>query len=218
MPAGWADHPPHSGRVEARGFAAAHGSSVEPQVGPSAERGTVSVVETERLVLRRLSVDDAEFIRGLLNDPSFLRYIGDKGVRTTADARAYIEKGPVDSYQRHGFGLYLAVRKEDGVPIGICGLVKREALEHVDVGFAFLPQFWSQGYALESASAVVAHGRNVLGLTRVVAVTTPDNHGSIKVLEKLGFRFTGRVRLSDDGPELHLFGSDGQSDSRRPHA
>jgi [ribosomal protein S5]-alanine N-acetyltransferase len=169
----------------------------------------VNVVETERLALRRLSIDDAEFIRGLLNDPSFLRFIGDKGVRTVADARAYIVKGPVESYERHGFGLYLATRKEDAAPIGICGLVKRDALEDVDVGFAFLPQFWSKGYAFESASAVVAYGRNVLGLTRVVAVTMPDNHGSIRVLEKLGFRLTGMARLSEDGPGLQLFASEG---------
>jgi RimJ/RimL family protein N-acetyltransferase len=165
----------------------------------------VNVVETERLALRRLTIEDAEFIRQLLNDPSFLRFIGDKGVRTIDDARAYIVNGPVESYRQHGFGLYLATRKEDGVPMGICGLVKRDALEDVDVGFAFLPQFWSKGYACESASAVLAYGREGVGLTRVVAVTMADNHASIRVLEKLGFRFRRMVRLSDGGPELQLF-------------
>jgi len=168
----------------------------------------VTVVETERLTLRRLELGDAEFILGLLNDPSFLRFIGDKGVRTLDDAREYISNGPVASYERFGFGLYLTERKEDRVPIGICGLLKRESLEDVDVGFAFLPQFWSKGYAFESASAVMAYGRNVLGLTRIVAVTSPDNDASIRLLSKLGLKFESMVRLSEESPEIRLFGSD----------
>ncbi|HLE68485.1 MAG TPA: GNAT family N-acetyltransferase [Vicinamibacteria bacterium] len=168
----------------------------------------MTVVETERLTLRRLELGDAEFILGLLNDPSFLRFIGDKGVRTLDDAREYISNGPVASYERFGFGLYLTERKEDRVPIGICGLLKRESLKDVDVGFAFLPQFWSKGYAFESASAVMAYGRNVLGLTRIVAVTSPDNDASIRLLSKLGLKFESMVRLSEESPEIRLFGSD----------
>ena len=168
----------------------------------------MTVVETERLTLRRLEVGDAEFILGLLNDPSFLRFIGDKGVRTLDDAREYISSGPIASYERFGFGLYLTARKDDDVPIGICGLLKRDSLMDVDVGFAFLPRFWSKGYALEAASAVMAHGRNVLGLTRIVAITSPDNEASIRLLEKLGMRFESMVRLSADSPEILLFASD----------
>ena len=168
----------------------------------------MTVVETERLTLRRLELGDAEFILGLLNDPSFLRFIGDKGVRTLDDAREYISNGPVASYERFGFGLYLTERKEDRVPIGICGLLKRESLKDVDMGFAFLPQFWSKGYAFESASAVMAYGRNVLGLTRIVAVTSPDNGASIRLLEKLGLKFESMARLSEDSPEIRLFASE----------
>jgi len=168
----------------------------------------VTVVETERLTLRRLETGDAEFILALLNDPSFLRFIGDKGVRTVDDAREYIVNGPVASYERFGFGLYLTERKDDGVPIGICGLLKREALKDVDVGFAFLPQFWSKGYAFESASAVMAYGRNVLGLTRIVAITSPHNEASMRLLEKLGMKFESMVRLSEDSAEIRLFASD----------
>ena len=168
----------------------------------------MTVVETERLTLRRLELGDAEFILGLLNDPSFLRFIGDKGVRTLDDAREYISNGPVASYERFGFGLYLTERKEDRVPIGICGLLKRESLKDVDVGFAFLPQFWSKGYAFESASAVMAYGRNVLGLTRIVAVTSPDNDASIRLLSKLGLKFESMARLSEDSPEIRLFASE----------
>ena len=119
----------------------------------------MAVVETPRLTLRRFTLDDAEFIFGLLNQPSFLEFIGDKGVRTLDDARDYLLKGPIASYETFGFGLYLVNRKQDGTPIGMCGLLKREALQDVDIGFAFLPEFWSKGYAVESASAVLEHGR-----------------------------------------------------------
>jgi len=169
---------------------------------------SVIVVETERLTLRRLEIGDAEFMLGLLNDPSFLRFIGDKGVRTLDDAREYILNGPVASYERFGFGLYLTALKGDRAAIGICGLLKRDSLKDVDVGFAFLPQFWSKGYAFEAASAVMAYGRNVLGLTRIVAITSPDNEASIRLLEKLGMRFEAMVRLSEESPEIRLFASE----------
>ena len=165
----------------------------------------MNVIETDRLALRRLSIDNAGFILDLLNQPSFIHFIGDRGVRTLDDARDYILKGPIASYERFGFGLYLTMLKESEVPIGICGLVKRESLEDVDVGFAFLPQFWSKGYASESASAVMAYGKSALGLNRIVGVTSADNYGSIRVLEKIGLRFAKMVRLSADGPELMLF-------------
>ena len=163
------------------------------------------VLETERLILRRLSDEHAAFILQLLNEPSFLRNIGDKGVRTKADALEYIRTGPISSYERFGFGLYLVELKETGASIGLCGLVKRETLKHVDVGFAFLPAFWSKGYATEAAFAVVTYGKDVLGLNRIVAITTPDNLGSIRVLEKLGLRFERMIRLFKDEAELKLF-------------
>jgi RimJ/RimL family protein N-acetyltransferase len=171
----------------------------------------LKVIETDRLNLRRLSDDDAEFILELLNDPSFLRFIGDKGVRTLDDARDYILNGPVDMYNRLGFGLYLTELKESGVPVGICGLIKRDSLEDVDIGFAFLPRFWAKGYAYESASAVMAYGKTVLGLKRIVAITSPDNYASGRLLEKLGLRFERMIQLSKvlkDAPEVRLYASD----------
>lgn len=168
----------------------------------------LNVLETERLALRRLSADDAEFILELLNQPSFIKNIGDRGVRTNDDAVRYIQKGPVASYEQFGFGLYLVELKGTGVPIGICGLLKRETLPDVDVGFAFLPKFWSRGYAVESASAVMKHGRDVLGIGRIVAITSPENYGSIKVLEKIGLRFERLMELSEDEPAIKLFVSD----------
>ena len=169
----------------------------------------MKILETDRLILRHLTIEDAEFVLKLLNEPSFLSFIGDKGVRTLDDARNYILKGPVESYQRFGFGLYLTELKENGIPIGICGLLKRESLKDVDIGYAFLPQFWGQGYASEAAAAVMAFGKSALGLNRIVAVTSPDNHSSIKVLEKLGLKFAQMVRLSEGEPEIKLFAPDG---------
>jgi len=166
------------------------------------------VLETERLVLRRMTTDDAEFILKLVNEPSFIRFIGDKGVRNHADAVQYIQTGPVTSYQRFGFGLYLVELKESRVPIGMCGLVKRDSLPDVDVGFTFLPAFWSKGYAFEAAVAVKAYGTNVLGIGRLVAITNPDNESSIKLLEKIGLRFERMIRLSEDASEIKLFASD----------
>jgi RimJ/RimL family protein N-acetyltransferase len=162
------------------------------------------VLRTERLELRELELGDDAFILKLLNEDGFLRFIGDKGVRTLADAREYLSKGPMDSYRRNGFGLYLASLR-NGEPIGMCGLVKRDSLPDVDVGFAFLSHHWSKGYAAESATAVLAYGKERLRLRRIVAITAPDNHGSIAVLEKIGLKFERTIRLSDDIKELRLF-------------
>jgi RimJ/RimL family protein N-acetyltransferase len=170
------------------------------------EENTLSVIETERLTLRRVTDADAEFILDLLNQPSFLRYIGDKGVRNTEDAIRYIQTGPVASYERFGFGLYLVELKETGLPIGMCGLLKRDVLPDVDMGFAFLPDYWSRGYAFEAASAVITHGREVFGLRRIVAITSIENRASIKLLEKLGLEFEGLITPSEELGEVRLFG------------
>jgi RimJ/RimL family protein N-acetyltransferase len=168
----------------------------------------MKVLETERLILRRLTVEDSGFILELLNDPEWLRFIGDRGVRTVDDARGYILKNLVAMYERLGFGLYLCELKGASVPIGICGLIKRDSLEDVDIGFAFLPAFRGKGYAFESASAVMTYAERTLGLNRLAAITSPDNFVSGKLLEKLGFNFERMIKLSDDGEEVSLFAVD----------
>lgn len=166
-------------------------------------------LQTERLFLRRLApAYDADFILELLNEPSFLRYIGDKGVRDRASACRYIETGPMASYARFGFGLLRVELRDGGQPIGICGLLKRDTLKDVDVGFAFLPRYWSRGYAFEAASAVLAEGRAKFGLKRIVAITSPDNEASIRLLGRLGFHPEGLARLSDSEPPVKLFASE----------
>jgi RimJ/RimL family protein N-acetyltransferase len=167
----------------------------------------MKVLETERLILRWLSTDDAAFILRLVNEPSWLKYIGDKGVRTIQDAENYIRNGPVEMYGRLGFGLYLVELKDGSEPLGICGLIKRKSLEHVDLGFAFLPNFWRNGYAYEAAAAAMSYGKSVLGLSRIVAIVSQDNHPSSKLLEKLGFRFERLVALNSDEEELELYAS-----------
>jgi RimJ/RimL family protein N-acetyltransferase len=166
----------------------------------------MNILESERLKLRELELADDRFILRLLNEEGFLRFIGDKGVRTLSDARDYILQGPMESYRRFGFGLYLTSLAGSGVPIGICGLLKRDTLEDVDIGFAFLSQFWSRGYAAESAAAVLAYGRQRFNLERIVAVTAADNRGSIAVLEKIGLEFERVVKLSEHSPELKMYG------------
>ena len=153
------------------------------------------VVETARLVLRRLSTADADFILALLNEPSFIRYIGDRGVRTRDAACAYISDRLASSYGVHGFGLYRVELKPEGIPIGICGFVKRDVLEHADIGFAFLESFWSRGFAHETAAAVLEYGRDVLRFRRILGITTQDNGSSTRLLEKLGLQFERLVRL-----------------------
>lgn len=165
----------------------------------------MKVLETDRLVLRRLSIEDAGFILELLNEPAWIQFIGDRGVRTLEDARAYILKGPVEMYARHGFGLYLTELKQDGTPLGLCGLIKRDFLEDADLGFAFLSRFWGKGYAHEAASGVMAHAKSALGLQRIVAITSPDNDSSIALLKKAGFAFERMVVFPADGAELKLF-------------
>lgn len=167
------------------------------------------MITTPRLTIRPFTHGDAEFVLRLLNDATFIRNIADRGVRTLEQARDYLTAGPLASDAAHGFGLWRVALRENDVPIGMCGLVKRDALEDVDVGYAFLPEYTAQGFARESAAAVLAWARKVRGLSRLVAVVNPGNDRSIRLLEKLGFRFERMVRLSADGEDLRLFANEG---------
>ncbi len=165
----------------------------------------MNILETERLRIRQLSVADAGFILELLNEPSFIQNIGDRNVRTLEDARAYILNGPVVSYAKNGFGLSLVILKETDEPIGMCGLIKRDALEDVDIGYAFLPRYWSKGYAIESTLGMKAYAKDVIKLKRLVGIVDPANEGSIRVLEKTGLTYEKMIKLSEDDIELKLF-------------
>lgn len=164
------------------------------------------VLQTDRLHLCHLSTSDAPFIVELLNTPSWLAFIGDRGVKTLDDARDYILNGPIASYNRFGFGLYLVKLAENQVPIGLCGLLKRETLEDIDIGFAFMPDYTRQGYGYEAASAVMTYARETLNLKRIVAITAPANQSSINLLERLGLRYETTITLAGATNESLLFG------------
>ena len=166
------------------------------------------ILETERLILREIAIEDAEFLLRLLNEPSFISNIGDRNVRTIEDAERYALNGPITSYEQHGFGLYLVVLKETGEAIGICGLVKREAFADADIGYAFLPEYWGKGYAIEATAATKSYAFEQLGQRRLLAIVNPENESSIRLLKKLGLGFTRMVRMSDDAPEICLYSSD----------
>ena len=168
----------------------------------------MTVLETERLSLREFTVDDAQFILTLLNKPSFLRYIGDKQVRNLEDAGAYILNGPVASYERNGFGLYLVELKESYTPIGMCGFLKRDELPDPDIGFAFMPEFWGKGFAFEAATAVLEDARQRLGLQCILAITSLDNEASIKLLQRLGLRFDKVITTAAGREQVRLFTTD----------
>lgn len=153
------------------------------------------VLRTERLVLRELTQDDAPFIFELLTSRGFVEGIGDRGVRTLDAARGYIEDRIAASYREHGFGMWLATPVDEAAPVGLVGLVKRDELEDVDIGYALLERAWGRGYAQEAASAVLRHAREHLGLARIVAIAIPDNAASRKVLEKIGLRFVEVVQF-----------------------
>lgn len=157
------------------------------------------MLETARLQLRELDAGDADFIVALLNDPAFIEFIGDRGVRTPHDALGYVARIR-ESYLRHGFGLYVVLQRSDGRPTGLCGLVRRDSLPSVDLGFAFLPEFRRHGYGLESATAVLAQAR-ALGIDPLLAICSPHNLGSRALLERLGFHFIKQLVLDGESAE-----------------
>ena len=166
------------------------------------------MLTTARLRLELLSYDDSGFIRDLLNERGFIEYIGDKGVRTQEDAEQYLRAGPIGSYEENGFGLYLVRLDDSGEAIGICGLLKRDGFDDPDLGFAFCESHWGQGYASEAARAVLNYGHSDLGLDRIIAMADAANEASVRVLEKLGFRFEGKVTMPGETEEICLYRMD----------
>jgi RimJ/RimL family protein N-acetyltransferase len=165
-------------------------------------------LETERLSLRRLRFEDAPYLVDLLNQPSFLANIGDRGVRNVDDAHRYLREGPMAMYGRYGFGLWRASRRSDDAFIGMCGLLKRDILPDVDIGYAFLPPYWGQGYAFEAANATIELGARRFGLKRIIGVVSEHNTPSIRVLEKAGLRFERMYPMHPGEPDVRLYARD----------
>ena len=165
----------------------------------------MNIIETNRLILRKFIIDDAGFVLELLNSPSWLKYIGDRNVKNLEDAKNYISDKLISSYIKNGFGLYEIILKKDNIPVGMCGLIKRDTLENIDLGFALSPVFTGNGYAFEAAFETLNYAKTVLKLERIIAITTTENKNSIKLLEKLKFVFEKMVLLSNEEEELMLF-------------
>jgi RimJ/RimL family protein N-acetyltransferase len=165
----------------------------------------LNIIETERLNILLLSLNDEEFILRLLNDPDWIKYIGDRKINNHEDARNYILLNIISSYEKHGFGLFLVKEKQNDISIGICGLLKRDYLDDVDIGFAFLPEYRGKGYAYESASAVINYGKESFGINKILAITQSNNLSSIKMLKKLGLEYIKNIKLPEEEKELRLF-------------
>ncbi|HMJ70867.1 MAG TPA: GNAT family N-acetyltransferase [Cyclobacteriaceae bacterium] len=167
-----------------------------------------SVAETERLRLREFSRNDAPFLLELLNSPAWIKFIGDRNVRTIQEAQDYASSRLITSYHRFGFGLYKVELKDNSTPIGMCGLVRREALDDVDLGFAFLPEYTGMGYAEEAGSATIDLARKKVKSKRLVAITMVDNSNSINLLRKLGFNFEKTVNFPGEDQTLMMYSVD----------
>lgn len=165
----------------------------------------MNIISTPRLLIRHISTDDAEFICLLLNEPDFIRFIGDRGVRNQTDARRYIINGPQKSYVTQGFGLWLICLAHSGKPIGMAGLIKREGLDNIDIGYGFLQVYRGQGYAFEATQAIMTYAKNDLQQDKVLAIVSPDNVASIHLLKKLGLRYQQLIRLPGEQQDCQLF-------------
>lgn len=164
-----------------------------------------TVLETERLVLRWFTLEDAAFVVELLNEPGWKQFIGDRGVSDLESARAYTQRALVNAYAKHGFGLFAIEGKADGLLRGMCGLIRREGLADVDIGFALLSRYEGQGWAYEAAAATLGYAREVVGLARVVAITAVDNHRSANLLQRLGMTYQQTIHLPPNAEPLHLY-------------
>jgi RimJ/RimL family protein N-acetyltransferase len=163
------------------------------------------ILETERLFLREFPLDDTAFIIELLNSPGLIKYIGDRNIKTEQQALAYLHNGPLKSYQQNGFGLSMVEKKEGHVPIGMCGIIKRDTLNNPDIGFAFLPEYYGQGYALEIASATLDYAKQTLRFPVISAITLPGNSRSVRLLEKIGLQFSKTIVFPGSEEELLLY-------------
>ena len=162
-------------------------------------------LETERLWLRRITLEDAGLMLAVWNDPRFIRHVGDRGIRTIEEAHDALRSGAFRLYQDYGYGPYSLTRKTDGTQVGICGLFKRDILDHPDIGFAVLPDHCGQGIAGEAAAEVVRHAREDLELAELAGIVSPGNAASISLLEKLGLRRNGTITMPGETEAVCLY-------------
>ena len=163
-------------------------------------------LQTERLQLRWLTLDDAELMLAVWNDPAFVRFVGDRGIRTLDEARTTMQEGALKLFSDYGYGPFRMALADSDAPIGICGLFRRDGLDDPDIGFATLPEFCGNGYAFEAACAVMDHARDDLELPRLIAIVSPENEASVGLIRKLGLRFERMYRMDDDDDNVAIYG------------
>jgi [ribosomal protein S5]-alanine N-acetyltransferase len=163
------------------------------------------IIETERLFLRKFTLHDAPFMLELLNTPTWLKFIGDRNVRNIEDAENYLRNGTLKSYEENDFGFYAVIEKSSTETIGMCGLIKRDSLPDIDIGFAFLPDLIGKGFGYEAASATLAYAKNTLKIDRIIAIVNSDNEKSIGLLKKIEMKFEKMIRFENEDKELMLF-------------
>ncbi|HMG66102.1 MAG TPA: GNAT family N-acetyltransferase [Chitinophagaceae bacterium] len=165
----------------------------------------MEIIKTKRLILKPFTTGDTEFILELLNTEGWIKNIGDRNVKTTEEAKNYLKNGPLKSYELNGFGLYLVQLNEGGTSIGMCGFVKRDYLDHPDIGFAFLPEYIGKGYAFEIATRIIEYGLMELEFEKIFAITLPQNSSSVKLIERIGFTYDKNFITNDTNEELSLY-------------
>lgn len=166
------------------------------------------ISSTNRLILREAKFNDASFIFELLNNPTWIEHIGNRNIKNLKDAKSYIQKALIDSYELHGFGMYIMTLKESGKPLGLCGLLKRENLEHYDIGFAILPAYAGKGYTFEAGQLVIEQAYTDFGIETVYGITYDGNIASQKLLEKLGLKHIKNIKFGDYDEESMLFSNE----------
>jgi RimJ/RimL family protein N-acetyltransferase len=165
----------------------------------------MDIFETERLVIKQATLNDSNFFFRLLNSPNWIEFIGDRGIKTEEDARTYIRNSLIDSYEKRGYGLYKMCLRENEVPIGICGFLKRDYLENVDIGFAVLPEYEGKGYTLEASKSMLEFGKLKLNMDTILAITTKENIKSRSLLQKIGLTEVGKIKPNEKEEELLLY-------------
>jgi [ribosomal protein S5]-alanine N-acetyltransferase len=164
----------------------------EPEHAPDQEVDmTLAVLDTPRLVLRSVVLTDAPFFVRLLNEPSWLQNIGDRGVKSKAAAEHYIRNTLWIQYRASGYGMYVLQLRATALPVGICGLVKRDFLPAPDLGFALLPEHVGQGLASQAAHRLLQHLAAARLAGVLYAITRCENQRAVRLLERLGFERQG---------------------------
>lgn len=165
----------------------------------------MNIFGTDRLIIQEVTLDDSNFIFRLLNSLTWIKFIGDRRIKTEDDARTYILNNFIDSYEKRGYGLYKMCLRENEIPIGICGFLKRDYLDHVDIGFAVLPEYEGKGYAFEASKSILNFGKLKLNMNPILAVTTNENTKSRKLLQKIGLSEVGKIKPNEKEEEFLLF-------------